>query len=145
VASIHLDCVCRHEVGNKSQHAFAQVRALVQTPPSRVYPPPMLVRARESAIADYAPPTSIVEKNFSKLVHKQARTRKCAPALRERPGNGDRTWPKQRAPAHAPPRSLCFAMLPPCASFQRMDRNSGQEFLSVARCLKINTNISRIS
>jgi len=68
----------------------------------------MLVRARESAIADYAPPTSIVEKIFSKLVHKQARTRKYARALRERPGNGDRTWPKQRAPAHAPPRSLCF-------------------------------------
>ena len=37
-----------------------------------VYPPPMLVRVRDSAIADYAPPTIIVEKHFSKQVHKQA-------------------------------------------------------------------------
>jgi hypothetical protein len=28
-------------------------------------------------------------------------------------GNGNRTWPKHRAPAYAPPRSL-FAMPPPC-------------------------------
>jgi hypothetical protein len=32
----------------------------------------MLVRVRDSAIADYAPPTIIVEKHFSKQVHKQA-------------------------------------------------------------------------
>ena len=30
-----------------------------------IYLPPMLVRVRESAIADYAPPTIIVEKHFA--------------------------------------------------------------------------------
>ena len=46
-----------------------------------IYLPPMLVRVRESAIADYAPPTIIVEKHFAKQVHKQALTRKCARTL----------------------------------------------------------------
>jgi hypothetical protein len=46
-----------------------------------IYPPPMLFRVRESAIADYAPPTIIVEKHFSKQVHEQALTRKCECAL----------------------------------------------------------------
>jgi hypothetical protein len=37
----------------------------------------MLVRVRDSAIADYAPPTIIVEKHFSKQVHKQAERVVC--------------------------------------------------------------------
>ena len=39
-----------------------------------IYLPPMLVRVRESAIADYAPPTIIVEER-SLSVHTQALTR----------------------------------------------------------------------
>ena len=62
-ASRHLHCVCRHELGNKSPHARAHLCKPLRL--GYIYPPPMLVRVRESAIADYAPPTINVEKNFS--------------------------------------------------------------------------------
>jgi hypothetical protein len=63
-ASIHLHCVCRHQLGNKSPHARAHLRKPLRL--RYIYPTPMLVRVRESAIADYAPPTINVEKIFSK-------------------------------------------------------------------------------
>ena len=56
-ASIHLHCVCRHQLGNKSPHA----RTLRPGFEGYTYPP-LLVRVPESAIADYTPPTIIFEK-----------------------------------------------------------------------------------
>ena len=113
--------MCRHQLENKTD----PLRGLhVQTPPSRAYlSAPHAGRGRESAIADYAPPTIIVEKHFSKQVHTQAVTHKCARALRDRPETGDQPRRRSRLQAcllgwlaahnrGAQPRRSIAALLP---------------------------------
>jgi hypothetical protein len=75
-ASRHLDFVCRHQLGNKSRAHLCKPLRL-----GYIYPHPMLVRVRESAIADYAPQACLCTCFEKKQVHKQALTRKRVRAL----------------------------------------------------------------
>jgi hypothetical protein len=73
------------ENSSETQIRIANFRKTL--PLGHIYPSPMLVRVRESAIADYAPPQgSSGPHRFPLHVHNQASTCECARALTREAG-----------------------------------------------------------
>jgi len=118
-ASMHWDTGDERKAENRPPRGcwgraiFARSCARTRSPISSSSIELLYMKMHDNIPANFGAPARVLYKT---QVHKQTLTRKRVRALtRAASGNGDRTWPKHRAPAYASRISLCFALPPTLA------------------------------